>query len=93
MNQPVCSKCKRPLRDPYSIAVGMGPECRGGLSRKGWKFPKARWAVRGGQTYFLGVDGKVEPPVGDLTSTTLRQAQENASPRRRGSRHKETGEG
>lgn len=67
MKQPVCSRCKRPLKDPYSIAVGMGPECRGGLSRKGWKFPKARWQVRGGQTYFLGVIGKVERPAVDTT--------------------------
>lgn len=62
MKNPVCSRCKRPLKDPYSIAVGMGPECRGGLSRKGWKFPKARWQVRGGKTYFMGVEGKVEEP-------------------------------
>lgn len=68
MKQPVCSRCKRPLKDPYSIAVGMGPECRGGLSRKGWKFPKARWQVRGGKTYFMGVEGKIEPPpLGDLS--------------------------
>lgn len=42
MKQPVCSRCKRPLKDPLSVAIGMGPECRGALQRKGWKFPKPK---------------------------------------------------
>lgn len=62
MKKPICSRCKRPLSDPYSIAVGMGPECRGGARKKGVKFPKAKWRVSGGKTYFMGVDGKVEEP-------------------------------
>lgn len=67
MKQPVCSRCKRPLKDPVSIAIGMGPECRGALSRKGWKFPKPRWKVQGGRPVLIGVIGKVEPPpLGDL---------------------------
>ena len=66
--KPHCSRCHRALSDPFSIAVGMGPECRGGLSKKGWKFPKPRWKVQGGQIVFDGVIGKiVEPPVGDVT--------------------------
>lgn len=31
--QPICSKCHKPLTDPMSIAIGMGPECRGGGGR------------------------------------------------------------
>lgn len=62
MKNPVCSRCKRPLSDPYSIAVGMGPECRGGARKKGVKFPKAKWRVSGGKTYFMGVEGKIEQP-------------------------------
>lgn len=68
MKKPHCSKCHRALTDPFSIAVGMGPECRGGLSKKGWKFPKPKWKVQGGRTVLVGVIGKIEPPpVGDLT--------------------------
>lgn len=59
---PKCSKCGRRLTDPFSIAVGMGPECRGGLARKGWKFPKPRYKVSGGRVVLVGMTGKVEPP-------------------------------
>jgi hypothetical protein len=80
MKQPICSRCKRPLKDPFSIAVGMGPECRGGLSRKGWKFPKPKWQVRGGKTYFMGVTGKIEPPaVGDLSDRKVKHGKKNDS--------------
>ncbi len=65
--KPHCSRCHRALKDPFSIAVGMGPECRGGLSKKGWKFPKAKYTVQGGRVVFAGVIGKIEPPVGDVT--------------------------
>lgn len=61
--KPRCSKCNRPLTDPFSIAVGMGPECRGGLSKKGWKFPKPRYQVRNGRVELVGMVGKVEPPA------------------------------
>lgn len=67
MKQPVCTRCGRPLKDPLSIAIGMGPECRGALSRKGWKFPKPKWKVQGGRTVLLGVTGKIEPPTVDTT--------------------------
>jgi hypothetical protein len=62
MNKPICSRCKRPLKDPVSIAIGMGPECRGGLSRKGWKFPKPKWRTRNGHVELVGMVGKIEPP-------------------------------
>lgn len=52
---PKCSKCGRRLTDPYSIAVGMGPECRGGAARKGAKFPKPRYKVSNGRVTFLGL--------------------------------------
>lgn len=68
--KPQCSRCHRALTDPFSIAIGMGPECRGGMSRKGWKFPKPKYRVSHGRVIFIGMDGKVEPPpVGDLTET------------------------
>jgi hypothetical protein len=40
----------------------MGPECRGGLSRKGWKFPKPVYKIVHGSVIFLGMAGKIEPP-------------------------------
>jgi len=68
MKQSRCSKCGRALKDPFSIAIGMGPECRGSLSKKGWKFPKPKWRVSHGRVELVGMTGKiVEPPVGDLT--------------------------
>ena len=57
-----CERCHRLLKDPLSIAIGMGPECRGVLSKKGWKFPKPQWKVEGGTTVLVGVTGKIEPP-------------------------------
>lgn len=60
MKNPVCSRCHRPLSDPYSIAVGMGPECRGGARKKGAKIPKAKWRVSGGRVIFDGLQ-KAEP--------------------------------
>lgn len=33
MTTPRCLRCGRPLRDPVSIALGMGAECRGGKPR------------------------------------------------------------
>ena len=63
MKKPQCSRCGRPLTDPYSVAVGMGPECRGGLQKKGWKFPKPKFRVHQGRVVFDGVVGKVERPA------------------------------
>lgn len=66
--KPHCQKCGRALTDPFSIAVGMGPECRGGLSKKGWKFPKPKYKVSHGRVELVGMVGKIEPPIGDLTA-------------------------
>jgi hypothetical protein len=62
-----CSRCHRLLTDPYSIAVGMGPECRGGAAKRGVKFPKPRWKVMGGRIVFAGLEGS-KPPL-PATST------------------------
>ena len=68
MNKPHCSKCGRALTDPFSIAVGMGPECRGGLSKRGWKFPKPKYLVRHGRVILVGMTGKIEPPAVNVTA-------------------------
>ncbi len=69
MAQARCCRCNRPLTDPFSIAIGMGPECRGGLSKKGWKFPKPKYRIHHGRVELIGMVGKIvePPPVGDLT--------------------------
>jgi len=61
--KPHCSKCHRALTDPFSIAVGMGPECRGGMATKGWKFPKPKYKVSHGKVVLVGMVGNVEPPL------------------------------
>jgi hypothetical protein len=45
----------------------MGPECRGGLSKKGWKFPKPRYKVSHGRVVMVGMTGKIEPPAVNVT--------------------------
>lgn len=35
--KPRCSKCGRVLKDPVSIAIGLGPECRGDSGGRGKK--------------------------------------------------------
>ncbi len=69
MKTPQCSKCGKALKDPFSIAVGMGPECRGSLSKKGWKFPKPKWKVRNGHVELIGMVGKIEPPPVNTTDS------------------------
>jgi len=61
--QPTCSKCGRRLTDPYSIAVGMGPECRGGAARAGKSLPKPRWKVQGGRVTFDGLTAAAPLPA------------------------------
>lgn len=69
MKQAHCSKCHRALRDPYSVLVGMGPECRGAARKGGVKFPKPKFSVRDGRVVFVGVEGKIELPTVDTDAT------------------------
>ncbi len=62
-----CSRCGRPLKDPYSVAVGMGPECRGGAAKRGAKFPKPKWRIEHGRVVFVGLEQNDGPLVGDLS--------------------------
>ena len=50
-----CMRCHRPLKDPVSLAMGMGPDCRGrSHSNKGmyysagWESPASKeiWVIR-----------------------------------------------
>jgi hypothetical protein len=41
----------------------MGPNCRGSLSKKGWKFPKPKFKVSGGRVVLVEMVGKIEPPL------------------------------
>ncbi len=68
MAQARCCRCNRPLTDPFSIAIGMGPECRGRLSKRGWKFPKPKYRIHHGRVELVRMIGKVvEPPPVDVT--------------------------
>jgi len=58
-----CSRCQRVLTDPFSIAIGMGPECRGKLSKRGWKFPRPKYRVSNGRVVFVGMAGRLEAPA------------------------------
>lgn len=75
MKKPQCSRCGRPLTDPYSIAVGMGPECRGAAARRGVKFPKAKYHVSHGRVIFDGLE-KAEPPTANTTESKADEKRE-----------------
>ena len=64
-----CKKCGRTLRDPESIARGMGPECAG--STGGRKKYRSRRKVHRGSPYSLGAEG-----TASLTLFTLVQKEE-----------------
>lgn len=65
-----CKKCGRPLRDPESVARGMGPECAG--STGGRKKYYSRRRAHRGSAYSLGSEGTVS-----LTLFTLVQKEED----------------
>jgi hypothetical protein len=66
-----CSICKRVLTDPYSIAVMMGPECRGAFKHSGGKLPKPKWTVSHGRVIYTGLAEKQEPPAVNTTETVI----------------------
>jgi len=51
-----CKRCGRKLTDPYSISIGMGPECRGKLIKAGAHLPKPVYRVRNGRVEFVGLE-------------------------------------
>lgn len=57
-----CGVCHRRLTDPASIAMGYGPECRGKMTKRGWKFPKPVYRVRHGQVELVRLVGDLTPP-------------------------------
>lgn len=71
IKKPQCSRCHRALTDPFSIAVGMGPECRGGMAKKGWKFPQPKYRVSGGRVVLVGMIGKITPPPAQIEEPSL----------------------
>lgn len=52
--EPRCKKCGRPLRDPQSIARGMGPACAG-IAPKGRRYVSTR-SARHGSSHAAGRD-------------------------------------
>jgi hypothetical protein len=65
-----CKKCGRTLRDPESIARGMGPECAGRTGGRRKKYCSRR-KVHSGSAYSLGAEG-----ITSLTLFTLVQNEE-----------------
>jgi hypothetical protein len=57
-----CSVCHRRLTDPASVAMGIGPECRGKMVKRGWKFPRPVYRVRRGKVELVRLVGNVTPP-------------------------------
>jgi hypothetical protein len=57
-----CAICHRLLTDAASVRIGIGPECRSKLVKRGWKFPKPQWRVRNGHVELVGMVGKLERP-------------------------------
>jgi hypothetical protein len=52
MKTPRCSKCGRPLKDPVSIALGIGPVCRG--ASNGVRHIQIRSRSSSGRVYAAG---------------------------------------
>lgn len=67
-----CVVCHRPLTDLVSIRLRIGPDCRGRMVKRGWRFPIPRWKAQGGQVTLIGLRGRIEPPVGDVSKETER---------------------
>lgn len=60
MDEVRCIRCGRPLRDPESIARGMGPECAGG---NGGRRRKNRSSIRSGFSYVAMDHGSPATPT------------------------------
>ena len=58
MSAPTCSKCHRPLTDPVSIWMGIGPECRGKRLAKQARKIERTIAFQKGEPVILGEDSK-----------------------------------
>jgi hypothetical protein len=56
MSQARCKKCGRPLTNPISIAMGMGPECAGISPSKRASSAHVRKIARGGVPYSAGTN-------------------------------------
>jgi hypothetical protein len=56
MSQARCKKCGRPLTNPISIAMGMGPECAGISPLRRSSSVRGRKAVYRGSPYGAGVN-------------------------------------
>jgi hypothetical protein len=65
-----CKKCGRPLRDPESVARGMGPECASSTGGRKKYYSGRR--VHSGSAYSLGAEG-----TASLTLFSLVQKEED----------------
>ena len=72
-----CTRCHRRLTDEFSIAIGLGPECRGRMIKRGWRMPRGKWEVRNGRTVLVGVIGKMEPPKAEGEKQKVKHGNSN----------------
>jgi hypothetical protein len=56
-----CAVCHRRLTDPYSVAIGVGPECRGKFPKH--HFPRPKWKVRRGRVELVGLIPQGNAPL------------------------------
>lgn len=56
MSQPRCKKCGRPLTNPISIAMGMGPECAGISTSRRSSSVRSRKTTHRGSPYSAGAN-------------------------------------
>jgi hypothetical protein len=83
-----CIKCGRLLRDPESIARGMGPECAGDIGGRRRKYRSGVRSRSGSSYTAVGQGGAVTPSLFGLVEENDRRAEqpvvEEVSPRRSG---------
>lgn len=60
--EPRCKKCGRPLRDPESIARGMGPACAGVSDKRG-KSVRVRKQINSGSAYSVAGTSRAAAPM------------------------------
>ena len=75
MNEIRCIKCGRPLRDPVSIARGMGPECAGDIGGRHRKYRSGVRSRSGFSCTAVGQDSAAIPTLFGLVEENEQRAE------------------
>jgi hypothetical protein len=76
MKEIRCIKCGRPLRDPVSIARGMGPECADGTGARHRKYRSGVRNRRGSSYAAVGRDSAATPTLFGLVQENERRVEQ-----------------